>query len=115
MLRGWPDSGGRRAGVGCFSDFTNKTKSTPRHRPYESLLGAGVADSPPSGTHSAGERVVRHEPSIPYGTDELVFAHDAVSMSHQIDQHVEYLGFDVNDGAFSTELTPVYLDFAVFE
>jgi hypothetical protein len=36
-------------------------------------------------------------------------------MPHQIDQHVEYLWFNVNDGAFSTELTSVYLDFAVFE
>ena len=48
-------------------------------------------------------------------SDELIFAHDAVSMPHQMDQHVEYLWFDVDDGAFSTELTPVYLDFAVCE
>ena len=98
-----------------FADRANKTKSAARHGPYESLLGTGVADRPPGGTHSAGERVVRHEPSIPDGTDEFVLAHDAVSMSHQVDQHVEYLWLDMNDVAFSTELTPVYLDFAVCE
>ncbi|HET9264780.1 MAG TPA: hypothetical protein VFO14_17145 [Vicinamibacterales bacterium] len=115
MRRRRRHGGGRRAGIGCSSDFANNPKSTERHRPYESLLGAAVADSPPSGTHSARDRVVRHEPSIPDGTDELIFAYDAVPMPHEVDEQIEYLWFDVNDGVFSTELTPIFLDFAVLE
>jgi hypothetical protein len=36
-------------------------------------------------------------------------------MPHEVDEHVEYLWFDVYDGVFSTELTPIFLDFAVLE
>ena len=105
----------RGAGVRFVSDVTHETESTPSHRPYEPLLGAGVADGPPRGAHPAGERIVRHDSPIPHGTDELVFADHTVPVPHEMDQHVEHLRLDVDDRAFSMQLTPIAVDFAVAE
>src|SRR4029453_5421685 len=115
IQRGRLGSGGVRTGVRFFSDFSDTTKSTARHCPYESLFCAGVTDGPPSSAHPAGERIVRYEPSIPNGTDELVFADHAVSVPHEMDQYVEHLWLDVYDRAFSTKLTPITIDLPVSE
>jgi hypothetical protein len=104
----------RRADV-FFSHFTNETESTSGHRPYESLFRAGIADGSPRGAHSAGEGIVRYNPAIPYSPDELVFADDAVSMPHEVDEDVEDLRLDMHDGAVSIELTPIAIDLAVSE
>src|SRR5262245_27255214 len=113
LHRGGSDSRGRAAYF--FPDVTDETKSTSRHRPYELLLCAGVANGPPSGAHPAGERIVRYETPIPHRTDELLFAHHAVPVSYEIDQYVEHLWLDVDDSAGPVQLTPVTADFAVSE
>ena len=106
---------GRRADVGIFSNVTHETESTARHRANETLLRAGIADGPPCGAHPAGECIVRHEPPIPHGTDEFLLAHHAVPVPHEMDQHVEHLWFDADEGAVSMQLTPVTVDLAVVE
>ena len=113
LRRGRPDNSGRWAHL--FPDFTDEPKSTARHRPYELLLCAGVADRPPSGADPAGERIVRYETPIPHRTDEFLFAHHAVTVPHEMDQHVEHLWLDVDDRAAPVQLTPVTVDFAVPE
>jgi hypothetical protein len=113
LRRGRPDNSVRWAHV--FPDFTDETKSTARHRPYELLLCAGVADRPPSGAYPAGERIVGYETPIPHRTDEFLFAHHAVPVPYEMDQHVEHLWLDVDDSARPVQLTPVTVDFAVSE
>src|SRR5262245_10907433 len=106
-----PDSNGRWARV--LPDFTDEPKSTARYRPYELLLRPGVADGSPSGADPAGEGIVRYETPIPHRTDEFLFAHHAVPVPDEMDQHVEHLWLDVDDGAAPVQLTPVAVDFAV--
>jgi hypothetical protein len=45
----------------------------------------------------------------------MILAHHAVSMPHEMNQHVEDLWLDAHEGAVSMQLTPVAVDFAVSE
>src|SRR5262249_20742908 len=81
----------------------------------EPLLCAGIADGPPSGAHTAREGIVRDEPSIPDDTDELVLGHDPVSVPYEMNQHVEHLWLDGDDGPVPIQLPPITVDFAVSE
>ena len=105
----------QRADVGCAAHVTDESEPTARHSPNQTLISAVVANGPPRSTHPAGERIVRHAPSVPHRADELFFADDAVAMGHEVDQHIEHLRLDVNDRAVSTQLAPAAMHFAVAE
>ena len=96
-----------------FSHLTNETEPTPCHRPDQPLVRAGVPDGPTRRTDPTCQCVVRNGPPIPHGTDELLFAHHAIAVPHQIDQQVEHLRFQVCALACSMQLTPITIDFTV--
>src|SRR5262249_20641266 len=50
---------------------------------------------------------IRHNPPAPHRGDEIVLAHDAVAVAHQVDEQIEHLRFDRNRRGTADELAPV--------
>src|SRR5712675_1587312 len=71
------------------------------------LVVAAVAERLAGGVDAAGQGGIRHDPAAPDRGDEVVLAHHAVAVLHQVDQEVEHLGLDRNGFEAAAQLPPV--------
>jgi hypothetical protein len=55
-------------------------------------------------------RGVRHDPSVPDRVEQLVFAHYAVAVSHEVYQQVVNLRFHMNDLTGTAQLLTMQVD-----
>src|SRR5262249_45951401 len=63
----------------------------------------------------AGERRIRHDAAAPDGGDQVVLAHDAVAVLHQIQQEIEHLRLDLDQLGAPAQLPPVDVKQMIFK
>ena len=95
-------TGGLAAAAGAAAPSSSMDTSPMKRRPLRAmvriklLIPAAVADRPSRRVDPARQRRVRHDPSAPDRSDQVVLADDAVVVLHQVDQQVEHLRFDLD-------------------
>src|SRR5262245_15601000 len=98
-----------------MEDLPNESESTLMLRANEALIVAAVAQRPPRSTDAGAERCVGDETTLPNCFDQLILAHDSVAMLDEVDDQIEDLRLDVNNGAGSPQFMPSYIDFEACE
>ena len=83
--------------VGFLDDRRDEAVAAAVHRRDDALLLAVVAYRSPRLLEPAGDRRLADEPIAPHDVEQLGFGYEPVAMGDQVDQHVEHLGFDVDD------------------
>jgi len=109
----WDSSGGGSAagrGDGAVRPHlhvADETESLAGDGADQLLVVAAVAERLAGGVDAAGQGGIRHDPAAPDRGDEVVLAHDAVAVLHQVDQQVEHLRLDRDRFEAPAQLPPV--------
>ncbi len=76
---------------------------------------AGIADRIPRDIQAGRQRRFGHDPTIPNGIDEFVFADHSLPVTDQVVEQVEYLWRDGDDVRPAMQLAPVGVECVVLE
>jgi hypothetical protein len=90
----------QRVGIGPFdvgrAGLTDKAQTLTRYGADQLLLVAAITDRFPRGIDTTCKSRVRHDPTGPNCTDEIVLADDPIAVLDQVNQEVEYLRLNRN-------------------
>src|SRR5262249_18355364 len=96
--------GPRRA---LFADRTDEAHALALHGADQSLLFSAVTDRLARGIDSARERRLGDDPAAPHRRDQIVLAHHAIGIAHEMDEQIEHLRRDRDGFAAAQQLASV--------
>ena len=107
---------GRRAGrSGVLDRIGHEPVVTAVDGPDDPLISAGVAHGTACGLDPAGQRRLGDEPVTPDLVEKLGLRHHPLAIAQQIGQHVEDLGFHIDDLAGPSQLDTLDAQLAIAE
>src|SRR5258708_17392027 len=98
-----------------FPHWSDETKALAWQCFDKALLLAGIGDHAPSDIQTRRQRCIGHTAPIPNGVDEVVFADNALPVTDQVIEQVEYLRRDGNDVRPAMQLAPVSVECVLLE
>src|SRR5262245_50978784 len=107
------DDSGRRGRV--VVNVADKTKSALVQRAYEALVAAAVAERAPCRADAGAQRRLRDDAALPNHVDQLVLADDPIAVANQVNEQIEHLRLEVNDGAGAPQLVARDVDLEIGE
>ena len=81
--------------------------------PNKKLICSVIAKYTPRAIDAAGERGFRDDPAIPDRVDQLILAHNPITVAHQVDDDIEHLRLDVDGHALASEFLLIKVDFEI--
>ncbi len=81
----------------------------------EALFLAGIADRAPGDIQARRKRRIGDGTTVPNGVDEVVFANNALPVTDQVIEQVEYLRRDGDDVGPAMQLAPVSVECVLLE
>ena len=95
--------------------MSNETKALARQGLDEALLIPGIADCTPGDIQARRQCRIGNATPVPDGVDEVVLADDALPVSDQVIEQVEYLWSDGDYFRPAMQLAPVGVECELIE
>src|SRR5262249_19766986 len=90
--------------------FGDKSKSFTGDGPDKSLFSARVTNSGTRSIDATGQGRVRDNPSAPHSREQIVSAHDAITISDQVGKNVKDLWLHSDELRVALELAPLNIE-----
>jgi hypothetical protein len=81
----------------------------------DALAPPVVTDRAARRLDAARQRRLAHETVAPHRVEQLLLAHDAVGVRHEVDQHVEHLRLDRHPDTSAVQLVPIEIELGIAE
>jgi len=94
---------------------SDKAEAFPRQRLNEALFFSAVSNRATGGIQAGRKRGVRYDTATPNGVDEIVLADDALPVSDQVFEQIEYLWHNGNALSPAQQFAPVGVEGVVLE
>jgi hypothetical protein len=107
------------AGVGSTHAFrldvnhADEAQALARDRADQLLLLAAVAHRPARRIDTGGQGRIGHDAPAPHGRDEIILAHHAVAIFHEMNQKIEHLRLDRDRFGAAPQLAPVCVKYLI--
>src|SRR5262249_27976483 len=101
---------GGLGGGGIGDDVADESESALVERANERMIVAGVAERAPGGADAGADRRLRDHAPLPNRGDQLVLAHDSITVPDEVDEQVEHHRLDGDNRAGSPQFSPREVD-----
>ena len=93
------------SGGSIFLYFGDETHTSAGKCANNALRSTTVVDSPPCRIEARRQCRISNNPPAPHVVDQIVLADHTVTVTHQIDEKIENLGFEGDPFCFVAQLT----------
>src|SRR3989442_1740277 len=116
--------GDRRQGEGgtevprfgrLFPHLADKADASAGDGADEFLLFSLVSDGVPRGIDSTAQGGIRDDSSLPDRRQQIILAHDVISVPDQVQEEIEHLRFDLHHSAAVTQLAASWVESIIAE
>src|SRR5271166_1288469 len=102
-------------GIFLLARLADETDALADDRADQSLLLAIVADYAARGVDAAGEGRFRNDPPTPHRSQQIVLADDAIAVSDQENQEIEYLWLYRQPRGSPAKVSPIGIEDVIFK